>query len=276
MKRIRAPRGVLKIFYLLISLLSVFGLASINFIEKTNSLFFPLVNRMAPVSEYWRYPILLSEVMFNPAGSEPGDEWIELFNRSPGEVSLEGYKLGDSEVPGDLEGMYSFPEGSQVGPGETVLVAHQSVSFLQAFGFKPEFELVDSDAEVENLVKYRSWSGGTINLNNEGDELLLLEQGDVLVDSVSWGSSSFAFDPPAPKTGDGMSLARVPGNYDSNHAEDWLVLSEPGPGEVNLDLPAPPLQTQTATQPACNDTSILISEVFYDPADRTEPYGEWM
>ena len=272
----RAHREVFKVFPLLVVFIFLIGFSYVNPIHSSKSIYFPLLNHLVPVGAERNNKLVISEIMFNPIDSEPGHEWIELFNRSSDSIDLQDFKIGDSEAQGDLEGMYVFPAGSRIYPGETIVIANQSMLFSQVYGFRPNFELLNSDPEVINLVKYKKWAGGVINLNNSGDELLLLDQEDDLMDAVSWGDSIFAFNPPAPKTEDGFSLERKPANTDSNRADDWSILAEPQPGRVNLEVLTPLPQTPTATQPACDIITILISEIFYDPELSPEPDGEWM
>ncbi len=272
MKKISAYRDGLKIFTVTVVSLLLIGFSSINPFRDFDLIYFPFINHLDPVENR----LVLSEILFNPVGSEPGNEWIEIFNRSSDRIDLFGYKIGDSEIQGDLEGMYVFPEGASILPGETIVIANQSVLFSSLYGFLPDFELSESDPDVANLTKYKNWSGGVINLGNSGDEVIILNPLDEQVDAVSWGDSTFAFNPPAPKTEEGMSLERNPATTDSNNASDWSILAEPEPGKVHLELPTPLPGTPKPTQPNCDDIPVLISEVLYDPVDIAEPDGEWV
>lgn len=272
MKKISQNRNVLKIITVAVVSVILIGFSSINPLRELGHIYFPFINHLDPVENR----LVLSEILFNPVGAEPGNEWIEIFNRSSDEINLHGYKIGDSEFQGDLEGMYVFPEGTRILPRKTMVIANQSVLFSSQYGFRPDFELSESDPEVTNLKKYRNWSGGVINLGNSGDEVIILNPADEQVDAVSWGDSNYAFDPPAPKTEDGMSIERNPATADSNNAGDWSILEEPEPGQVKLEIPTPIPGTPTATQPDCDYIPVLISEVLYDPAVIAEPDGEWV
>jgi hypothetical protein len=180
--------------------------------------------------------VLISEVVFDPAGDEPQGEWIELFNAGDSLVNLSLYKVGDEETPGGGEGMYSFPEGETLNPGEVVVIANEAANFASSYGFNPDFELDDSDPAVPDMVKYSAWASGNVSLGNSGDEILILDGSDTLVDALSWGSSTFAFDPPAPDVDEGHSLERLPANVDTNTAADWQDQPVPDPGDVTLDV----------------------------------------
>jgi hypothetical protein len=242
-----------------------------------NHVFFPLINKLVQIGGELNSGILITEIMYNPAVQEPGGEWIELFNRSPKIIDLSGIKIGDSDTQGDSEGMYRFPQGAVIEPGQVITVANQALYFLQKYGFKPDFEFTNSDSSVPDMVKYREWAGGVVNLNNHGDEILLLDADDNLLDSVSWGDSTFAFNPSAPKVSDDHSLERRPGDSDHNHSEEWFMQPDPQPGRVYLIPPTPETTlTPTNPSPTCHLATILISEVMYDPIDYPDPGGEWI
>ena len=64
--------------------------------------------------------VVLSEVMFDPSGSEYYDEYVELFNTSETEsVDLTGWAIGDDE---DSDGIAAADEGMALGPGQFGLI----------------------------------------------------------------------------------------------------------------------------------------------------------
>lgn len=249
--------------------------------------------------------LLLSEILYNPGGSEPGGEWIELYNPDGRAYSLNGFKLGDEETAGGSEGMLAFPPAAVIGAGETVVIANRADLFRAAYGFDADFEMTESDPAVPNLAKYPSWANGSVNLSNSGDEVLLLEGTDRLVDALSWGSSTWAFDPCLPAAMEGHSAERYPASQDSNAAADWRAQPSPAPGSVDNTPPTPtptatptptftstptatllptgtatvtltPTPTVTATpRPTPAEAWLLISEVLYDPTG-SEPEAEWI
>lgn len=255
---------------------------------------------------YFDERILITEVYVNPAGAEPDAEWIELFNAGSLTVELDDFKIGDAETAGeDSEGMWRFPAGARLSTRGVIIVANQAAAFYSMFKFLPQYELLDSDPTVPEMEKYAVWSDGYINLNNTGDEILLLGVNDQIVDTTSWGSSSYAFDPPAPTPPEGTSLERYPGSSDTDTAMDWRIRDDPNPGSVELRIPPTETPTPTATQsttstPTQTSTNsststvtptatssitptptptqflgvLLISEVLYDPAGN-EPNYEW-
>jgi len=244
--------------------------------------------------------LLISEVLYDPAGSEdPLPEWIEIFNISNAVVNLACVKIGDEETRLGGEGMLRFPEGALLGPGDVAVVANRATSFSLVYGFPPSFEMIESDPLVRNMIRFDEWADGSVNLSNLGDEVLILDGNDILIDAVSWGNSAFAFDPPVSNVDEGHSVERIPSNFDSNSALDWRDQPIPAPGDVELILPTStstiiPTATITPTQTnspiitstltptptntviPCGIAELLISEVLYNPAGVDDPDGEWI
>ena len=221
-----------------------------------------------------RFMLLISEVLPYPAGvDEPDGEWIELYNAGEWTVCLEGLRLGDEETAGGGEGMYLFPAGECVPPGGTSLVAVRAEVFQNMYGFAPHYEIADSDPQIPDLIKDSSWASGNLSLSNSGDEVILRGLDGSLLDSLSWGSSEWAFNPAVLVPGQGVSLERYPSDQDTDSAADWRRQSTPGPGEV----PDPPASTATATQtptpgvytvtplPTGDGSALVLNEIHADP-----------
>ena len=252
--------------------------------------------------------ILISEVLNNPNGPEPGGEWIEVYNPGDFSLDLSNYKVGDAAYRGGSEGMLSFPPGTTINPGKVIIVANQAVAFHQIYGFAANYEMEESDPAVPNMLKYAAWASGHIELADGGDEVLILNPYDQLADAVSWGSSKFAFDPSVHIVNSGHSLERKPAFLDTNTASDWIDQPLPAPGQVDVIVPtSTPTMTRTPTitrTPTVTRTStptispsptgtatitptptptstpalanhLLISEVLYKP-NGTDPNLEWI
>jgi glycerophosphoryl diester phosphodiesterase len=173
-------------------------------------------------------------VVYYPGGSEPNGEWIELYNPGNATITLDDYKVGDEETLGGGEGMYRFPVGSQIGAGHVLVIANHADTFIANYSFAPDFELVETDPNVPNLSPYTSWATGAIILGNLGDEVLVLDADDHVIDAVSWGNSTWAFNPSPAAAPAGHSLERKPANIDTDSAADWRDQTNPEPGEVEL------------------------------------------
>jgi len=184
----------------------------------------------------FRYPsdLLISEVLYDAPGDDEGKEWVEVYNPTSRAISLGDYKLGDAQERGVREGMYRFPAGSTIGPGEVKVIAWSASGFYGLYGRWPDFELVDTNPNVPDMVPYTSWSSGPWELRNLGDEVVLLGPGDNPVDVVVYGDKSFPGVKAHPGVSKaGASLERYPPNSDTDDcARDFRVALTPTPGSL--------------------------------------------
>ena len=200
-----------------------------------NDIYLPLVMKeYVPVANH----VLISEVLYDPAGNDTGKEWVELYNPTASTVTLAGFRLGDAVNSGDYERLYQFPDGVQIGPGETLVIAQTATGF-RSFGYTtqaaPDYELSNTDDSIPDLIR-TNWGDGDFALGNSGDEVLLLDASGAVVDVVVYGTGSY---PGVVSFADlssvyaGNSLERWPANRDSNDCvRDFRVRYAPAPGSV--------------------------------------------
>lgn len=181
--------------------------------------------------------LLISEVLYDPEGNDPSGEWFEVYNFGEAVIGLDGIKIGDEETAGGGEGMLLFPSGFFIQPGQTLVVANDAQVFMSVYGFYPDFAVNTSDPQVPVMLRDTAWGTGTVNLSNDGDEVLLLDESGSMIDALSWGSSEYAFLPPVDKVEVGHSLERYPPDRDTDSALDWRDQATPAPGVVDLALP---------------------------------------
>ena len=178
---------------------------------------------------------LITEVLFNAAGQDEREEWIELtyFGNSPLDIS--DYKLGDSETAGDNEGFYSFPVGTTLQRNQIIIIAQTAEAFQDRYGFPPDFEFRDSLGGTPNMRRLPDLANGEIALSNSGDEVLLYDEQDQLVDGLNYGESTFFFQPAINSNAvdRGQSIIRTPADCDTNTAADWQIASPPTPGNIS-------------------------------------------
>jgi len=184
--------------------------------------------------------LLISEVLYDPSGADDlGREWVEIYNPTGQAVDLSGYKLGDAAEPGQYEGMYRFPDGAAIAPGQVIVVAQQAEDFHARYYAWPDYEIpIDpnrDDPNVPNLLRYDAWgSEGEFMLSNGGDEVLLLGPDDTPVDVVVYGAGSYPDVMPHPGVSDAdHSLERYPAWRDTDDcARDFRDRTPPTPGMV--------------------------------------------
>lgn len=268
----RYPRKIAALFWFLIVLSLIFFPFFLSYAQTLSSVYLPQVFKVWPPPTPTPMPgrLVISEVMSDPVESEPGGEWIELFNPGTTTLDLSVYKVGDEETEGGTEGMFQFPSGTLLAAGDVVVIANQAGVFKSVFGFAPDFEMRESDAQVPNLNKYPAWSGGNIELVNSGDEVLVLDQANQIADAMSWGSSTFAFFPAISKPDQGHSLERRLAELDSNTADDWVEQASPNPAEVERSTPTPTLTpTETFTPTATSTHTATVTPTGTLPASPT-------
>ena len=242
----------------------------------------PTITPTGPTPTAVPVRLLISEVMANPPGPEPGGEWIEIYNPQSYAVPLREVKIGDAAASGDPEGMMAFPGGDWMASGAVIVVANRAAAFQTLYGFLPDFELQSSHPGVPDLSKYTPWATGSIRLRNGGDEVLLLGPEEDLVDVLAYGDADLThFKPAVKKAGEGQALQRYPPGKDTDSAGDWRVSDHPSPGSVNLPTPTPmptssptPLPTLTATNTPV-PVRLLVTEILSDPTG-LEPGEEWI
>ena len=207
------------------------------------------------------YPIylLITEILPNPVGEEPGGEWIEIFNPGSSGLLLDGIKIGDEISPPGKEGMLRFPDGHTIGGGQVMVIASQAGIFKSWYGFLPDFEMVDSDARVPDLLPCSHWGGNAVKLANSGDEVLLVDPWDQVVDLVVYGSSGAGgFSPPVDPPKEGRSLVRLPPERDRDQAGDWLEDDSPSPGKLNTYPPPTKADPTSTPSPTGTASSTVI------------------
>jgi uncharacterized protein len=187
--------------------------------------------------------LLITEVFYYAPGPDEDEEWIELAYFGQETLDLSRYKLGDEARAGGDEGMMRFPDGAVIQPGQVIVVAQTAVGFRHRFGFNPDYEMRDTDPAVPVMVHYALWANGRILLANRGDEVLLLDDRDQIIDAINYGDTTTFFSPAIAPVFQGQSIERVPATCDTNSAADWQPQREPTPGRITLEgecAPPPP------------------------------------
>ena len=179
--------------------------------------------------------LLVTEFYYNPPGLDEEREWVEVANLGDEPVHLSGFGLGDEETIGEGEGMLRFPEGSEIGPREAIVVAQTAVGFQALFGVKPDYEIQETDTAVPDMLVDSQWASGQFALANSGDELLLVDDQNTVLDALNYGDRGTFFTPTIPEVVSGQSLERSPAFCDSDSAVDWRPQTIPTPGELIME-----------------------------------------
>ena len=154
--------------------------------------------------------IIVTEILADPSPQVglPAAEFVELYNRSPNPVQLDGWSLSDGVSTGVFSPFI-------LRPGKYVIASSPSA----LSGFAPYGETVS----VSNFP----------TLNNGSDRLKLADPNGVFIDSVSYSSSWYR---DVDKAEGGWSLERIDPEDACSDDLNWVASSDPAggtPGKVN-------------------------------------------
>jgi hypothetical protein len=181
-------------------------------------------------------PLLISEVVYDSTGPEPGSELIELYNATPGAVGMTGYKVGDAQaIDSGSEGMEMLGCGELPADARAV-VANDASDFFSLHGFPPDFAMSPSTLPVAQTTPYAEWASGSVQLSNSGDQVLLLDPFDTVVDVVEYESGSISWSAiggtsiSAPAGSSIQRTIAIPNHLDRNDManEDFSVVGGEG------------------------------------------------
>lgn len=161
--------------------------------------------------------LLISEVLYDPPGTEPDEEWIELYNSASSPIELTDWTIGDNMSTEVISPTVTIPVGG-------CLVIAASEDFSTNY---PDFT-----GDIVFVADGRIGNG----LGNSGDRLILKDSEGTVIDQMSYGTDVTAFDPPCPDVSEGHSLERSPASEDTDTAQDWIDQESPDPGAVTIPI----------------------------------------
>ena len=153
--------------------------------------------------------ILISEVGYDPVGSEPNSEWFELFNPTALPIDIQNWTFTDGE------GVAVIPNSTIIAPGQYFLLARKTVNF------QANYPAVNVDLEYDALIV-----SSNVYLSNSGDSLSISDNNGNVVDFVSWEGNTAGWDISANQN---ESIIRK-GNLDTGTEADWADHQTPSPG----------------------------------------------
>ncbi len=150
--------------------------------------------------------LALSEVFYDPSGTESGKEFIEICNTGDTDCDISGFRIVDGAASSTP---FTFPGGSILARGSRVVIGQSSDGFFSLFGVYPDY------------------APFSFSLNNSGETVFLLKPDGSVHDVVyieggsaefpaspAWGSASL---PSAPE---GNSVYRINGSF-AGTWQDW-------------------------------------------------------
>jgi hypothetical protein len=203
------------------------------------------------------YPIIISEIMYNPPvfNSVDGDEveFLELHNTSNSAVNLFGLKLADGID-------FTFPAGSSIPANGYIVLAKNSSQF---------------SAKYPGVPVFAQYGPGT-SLNNAGETISLVDANNNPVFSVTYDDIA-----PWPFEADGAGNSLVPLNPNgftsaanaSNPAE-WRKSTNLGgsPGQIDSVNIQAVYINELLTNPAAGQTDTVE---LYNPGPAVADLSDW-
>ena len=144
-------------------------------------------------------------------GSDPSNEWVEIYNGSNETLDLSNWVLQDASSTDPL------PAGTSMSPG-TFLVVSATSSTKNLWTIPANAKFVSLNSSIGN------------GLAAGGDSLKLLKPDGTLIDGLSWGNNKTVLSPAAPVFLTGKALGRKNYTENTKSAADW-ELRDGSPGK---------------------------------------------
>lgn len=161
--------------------------------------------------------VVISEVYYDvdaTHGSEPANEWVELFNASANPVDLNGWKLQDESGLFDTIATSSLV----IAPNAFLLITNSTTTPSFWANFTP---VVFLNSPIGNA------------LGNTQDSVVLMNAASTTIDAVSWGTATTTsvMVPTVPDVATGHSIGRIQFTADTNTNADWGNFASPTPAQ---------------------------------------------
>jgi hypothetical protein len=180
------------------------------------------------------FALQISEVMYDPAGSDTGREWIEVYNDTDASIDLTSYKLFEANTNHGIAAYGSG--GNNLGSHEYAVIVDNPVSFLADHaGFSGK--IFDSSFSLSN-------SGETIELRLSGTTVYSL---------------SYIVQDAANGTGNTINL----------DGGNWIVYTE-SPAAVHGSIKIDSTTTNTNTNNSTSTNSTSTNSTTTTPTNNTD------
>lgn len=188
--------------------------------------------------------VVVNEIMYDPTGTEPDNEWVELYNPTDTLVRMDSWVLTDGE------GVYTMLANTQI-------AAKGYLTFGRTAGA--------AGGQIDYV--YGGLSSGNLSLGNTSDNVIIKDTGSVIVDEVDYQSAWGGQEP--------KSLSRKYAGLDSNDFTNWAKSKASGgtPRAVNDMDTVGPVITHTPITTALKNRDIGIHAVIDDVIDKQLAIG---
>ena len=180
--------------------------------------------------------LIVTEIMYNPSGSEPADEWFEICNTTGTAIDMNGFEIADMATSHTIS-------GSVVVPGNgCIVISHTNLSACGGVA--------------------TAYQHGAFSLNQAGDQVEISCGGTVIDVVVYDGGTTF------PSVGNGeaisFSSAVTQDHITNDNGANWCIATTACGAD---DFATPGLPNPACQQPICGISS--IGNPIYDCIDNT-------
>ncbi|MBP7654895.1 lamin tail domain-containing protein [Candidatus Dependentiae bacterium] len=149
--------------------------------------------------------IVIQEVMYYPACEEKDkrhNNWIKLYNPTDNPIKINNWRLYDSLPESNKEGIWIIPNKPEfiIKPNAEFIICADADFYIAKYNKKPDIE-----ANTDNSIKQGKKKViakekdnpipnlnvvGDFQLSAKGDDVILVDDNDKVIDAVCWGRKS--------------------------------------------------------------------------------------
>ena len=155
--------------------------------------------------------VIITEIMYNPAGSEPRTEWLEVVNRGTTTADLSGWSLDDEDKPN----WGAIPAGTLLAPGQVGVIFNSFFGLNTADAFRTAWAVPTSAVVVGSFwAVFDNEPSATGTLN---EDVVLQDAGKTVLDQVNFDDDGTVW--PAGANGPSIYLTNL--TADNNVGTNW-------------------------------------------------------
>ena len=165
--------------------------------------------------------VMITEIMYNAAGTDTGFEWVEIYNSGLSTVDISGWKIRDEDT--NSENWGAFPASTLLSAGQTLIMTSSTEA-----DFKAAWPTA-TDAIIYTAPGWGSIANTVDTTDNE--VLTLLDDLDATVDIANYLTIA-----PWPEGVNGSSIYVIPSAIDPTSNDDganWWAAVVGVDGAVN-------------------------------------------
>jgi hypothetical protein len=186
--------------------------------------------------------LVISEIQFDPDGSDTNREWVEVYNDGATTVDFSTYKFFEAGVNHGL----AAQEAKTLAPGEYAVVVQDYAAFV-----------ADYPSSTVKLFK------SSFSLSNTGEALSIKN-------SASSVQDSYTYSPSTTGSGAGLSEQRVSGVWGKGVPTPGSVNAHTSTPATTTDSTSTSTATSTATSSASTTSTTTVTENVYTPTYYTK------